>query len=253
MSASPETLGRRNGGHVAVAGKEAMPVAHHVGFWARMTKVALWAAMLAGVSACAAQVQQFEPTSHRHVCPGEQVGLHWKVAGSATLMARPPVAGLSNGPVADEGAVTILPAVTTQIDLHVTRFLGKSTTRTQEIEVKGQGETEHVTASLGDADAAAGCKNGQLWATANVKRFSPNVLVEKVTSYPGDSRTYQVEHAGVTTSVVPGTPNAAFTGKPINGPWTFTITLDPGQACDDPSIPNNLVVDVSNQCQSGET
>jgi hypothetical protein len=227
--------------------------AHHIGLWDRMTNGARCAALLAGLCACAAEVQQFEPTLHRHICSGEQVGIRWKVAGSATLMAKPPVTGLANGPVPDEGVVTIIPTVTTQIDLYVTRFLGRSTTRTQEIEVKGSGETEHVTASLGGADAMAGCKSGQLWATAQVKRFSPNVLVERVSSYPGDPRTYQVEHAGVTTSVVPGTPSAAFTGKPINGPWAFRITLEPGQACDDPSIPNNLVVDVATQCQAGET
>src|SRR5437879_1883228 len=110
--------------------------------------------LLAG---CNAEVKAFSATP-RHICPGERVALHWSVVGSATLNAMPPSAGVSNGPVGDEGDATITPGTTTSVKLHVSRVLGSPTTSTQEILVKAPDDhAELLTASMGDALATAGC------------------------------------------------------------------------------------------------
>jgi hypothetical protein len=160
---------------------------------------------------------------------------------------------LTNGPVHDTGTVTIKPAVATRLDLHVTRFLGHPTTRSQDIEVKANSDRpELVAASLGDQDATPGCTSGRLWATAHVKRFAQTLKVVAVTSHPGDNRAYDVDHAGAHATVNPGESSSAFADRPIDGDWKFSVTLSPGQQCDDPAIPNTLVVDVLTQCQGAQ-
>jgi hypothetical protein len=207
------------------------------------------AAVSSALLACTPGVKQFE-TTPRHTCAGDAVRVRWSVVGSATLAATPPAPGLTNGPVADSGEATIRPAVPTKLDLRVTRFLGHPTTRTQEVEVKAANDrAEFVTASLGDQDAAPGCSGGRLWATAHVKRFAQTLTVVTVASHAGDDRTYDVEHAGMHAAIGPNQPSSAFAGVPIDGDWKLSVPLNPGQQCDDPAIPNTVVVDVFTQCQ----
>ena len=201
---------------------------------------------------CNAQVKEFT-AAPRHICAGERVALHWSVVGSAVLVARPPSAGVADGPVADEGSATISPTTTTSVDLRVTRFLGSPTTSTQEIVVKTPDDkAEWLTASVGDPNAAPGCAGDKVWATVHANRFAADVKVAPVSAHAGARRTYEVPHAGVRSPVAPGAPSTAFAGLPIGGDWLLTATLDPSQRCGTPGVPSNVVVDVVTQCAAGE-
>src|SRR5215469_10506180 len=89
--------------------------------------------------ACSAQIKSFSVVP-RHICRGERAEVRWDVLGSPSLEATPPNSGITDGPVASEGHATIAPAATTQLRLHVARFMGSSTTSTQEIEVVADGQ-----------------------------------------------------------------------------------------------------------------
>ena len=186
----------------------------------------------------------------RHICAGQRVEVHWSVVGSASVVVTPPSAGLPDGPVDSTGSATIAPATTTDVALHVTRPLGKPTTRTQKIEVRiSSDQPEVLVASLGDRDAGPGCADGKVWATVHARRFAPEVKVANVATHAGDNRIYDVQHAGRRDTVAPGLVSTGFATTPIAGDWLLTAPLAGGQTC--ATAPHNLVIDVFTQCVPG--
>jgi hypothetical protein len=207
-------------------------------------KVRIACAALCVLAGCYSKVNTFE-VNPRHICPGRQIEVRWDVTGSATLTATPPVDGITNGPVADEGRLLISPKQQTAIVVDVTRFLGKPSGATKMVELP---KLEPLTASVGDKNASPGCGDGKVWATVHVKRFAPDILVGTVSAHEGDTRTYEVEHDGLRATVAPGTPSSAFVGRAVAGDWLLRADLQPGQVCGTPTIPNNVVVDVDTNC-----
>jgi len=202
-----------------------------------------------GITACDASVKQFTASEH-YVCPGEQVQIAWRVTGSGAMKSVPPLPSLPDGPVDDEGHAIVAPTTTTNVELHVTRFLGHPTSSTQELHVVGASATpEPLTVSL--ADSSAGCGRGKVWATVHPQHFSNDMKVASVSSHAGDGRTYDVAHAGVHATVSPGTTATQFAGSPIMGDWVLTSPLAPGESCGTPTLPRSLVVDVFTQCVPG--
>ena len=202
------------------------------------------------LAACNASVDQFTASAH-YMCPGRQVQLAWRVTGSGTMRSLPPLASLPDGPVDDQGHATVAPMASTSVELHVTRFLGHPTSSTQELRVLGPSPTpEPLAVSL--ADPSSGCGDGKVWATVHPQHFSNDLKVATVSSHAGDSRTYDVLHAGVHATVSPGTTATQFAGFPIMGDWVFTSPLRSGEACGTPTLPRSLVVDAFTQCVAGE-
>jgi len=196
--------------------------------------------------ACSAQIKSFSVVP-RHICRGERAEVRWDVLGSPSLEATPPNSGITDGPVASEGHATIAPAATTQLRLHVARFMGSSTTSTQEIEVVADGqESEVMIASLSDAKASPGCGDGKVWATIHAERFANNVRVATVASHPSDNRIYEVMHSGVSAEISPDKPSTRFAGTPVAGDWALRVPLAADQTCE--TIPHNLVIDITLQC-----
>ena len=175
--------------------------------------------------------------------------LAWSVTGSAAIVVTPSLSSLPSGDVPSTGQATIAPRATTRVELHVTRFLGHPTTSIQEIQVhRADDAPKPLTVSLADADAGPGCSDGKLWATDHAKRFADNLRVSTVSVHPGDSRTYELLHAGVHATVGPGVVATQFAGLPVTGDWTLTTPLGTGEACGTPALPHNLVADVFLQC-----
>ena len=202
------------------------------------------------LAACDARVDQFTASAH-YLCSGQQVQLAWRVTGSATVKSTPPLASLPDGPVPDEGNATVAPSSTTNVELHVTRFLGHPTGSTQELRVLSASATpEPLTVSL--ADPSAGCADGKVWATVHPQHFSSDLKVATVSSHRGDSRTYDVGHGNVHAMVSPGATPTEFAGMPVVGDWFLSSPLGPGEACGTATLPRNLVVDVFTQCVPGE-
>jgi hypothetical protein len=199
------------------------------------------------LAGCSAEVKAFSVVP-RHICAGEPVDVRWSVSGAPVIAVVPPTAALPDGPVSKEGHATIAPATNTRVELDVTRPFGNRTTSVQEVLVTAA-TTEPLTASLGDPAAQPGCKGGRVWATVHAKRFSSGVKVATVASHPGDDRTYQVEHAGIRATVVPGAAASDFAGTPLAGDWLLTAAIRQGETC--ATVPRVLVIDVLTRCQEG--
>jgi hypothetical protein len=197
-------------------------------------------------AACNAHVDSFSASSHA-ICAGQPVQLVWKVTGNATMTATPPLASLAGGQVASEGQMTVAPNASTEVLLQAKRWLGKTESAVQTIDVvTGQPRAEPLTVSL--ADASAGCEGGRVWATVHPLRFASAVKVSMVATHSGDGRTYDVQHGGARVTLTPGTTSATFAGQPIVGDWVLSSALLPGEACGTPALPRSLVVDVYAQC-----
>ena len=202
------------------------------------------------VTGCDAKVEQFAANAH-YVCAGQPVQLTWRVSGAATMKAVPALPGLPDGPVREEGSATISPTSTTTIELHVTRFLGRPTSSTEEIRVlDASHDPQPLAASL--ADPSAGCDETKVWATVRPQHFADDVRVATVASLAGDDRTYEVAHGDQHAVVAPGTVATQFAGMPVLGDWVITSSLRAGEACHTPSLPRSLAVDVFTQCRAGE-
>jgi hypothetical protein len=209
-----------------------------------------WTVALFGTafaSGCAPQIVAFDASLHR-VCPGMPVEIAWKVKGDATLTASPPLPNLSSANVGSSGKMTLTPTATTTVELRATRRLGKPTSSLQQITVLGPPKAEPLIVSV--ADPSAGCQGDRIWGTVHASHFGPNVKVGMVTLHPGDGRSYEVEHGGISASVSPGVPASAFVGTVITGDWVLSSPLRPGERCGTPSLPRNLVVDVYAQCET---
>jgi hypothetical protein len=116
--------------------------------------------------------------------------------------------------------MTLAPNTTTTVDLHVTRFLGSPTTSAQEIVVEATSSApESMAATLGDTAASPGCGDGKVWATVHAQRFSAALKALRVTSHAGDTRAYEIEHAGVHATLTPGAALVDFASTPIQGDW----------------------------------
>ena len=171
------------------------------------------------LAACNAHVDSFSASSHT-ICAGQPVQLVWKVTGNATMTATPPLAPLAGGQVASEGQMTVAPSASTEILLQARRWLGKSESSVQTINViPGQPKVEPLVVSL--ADSSAGCASGRVWATVHALRFTTDVKVSVVATHAGDSRTYDVQHGGASATLTPGMTVATFAGQPIVGDWVL--------------------------------
>jgi hypothetical protein len=213
----------------------------------RLMRAAALVGFGTGLFACSgARVDQFDASLH-HICPGQQVEVTWRLTGSATIDAVPPVDHITPGPVNDEGHVSVFPLQTTNIKLHVTRFLGGSTSSTQKIIVQADaGEPTPIGASL--SDPTADCTNGKLSVTAKTKAFADTVKVASVAAFPGERHTYVLTHAAVEDTLAPGAISTKFNGLPVGGDWQITTQLLAGEACKPPKLPANLAIDVVMQC-----
>jgi hypothetical protein len=215
----------------------------------RWVRVAALVGVGTGLIGCSARVDQFDASLH-YTCPGQEVQLTWRVAGSATMKAVPPVGSLTPGSVSDEGHITIAPLQTTNVELHVTRFLGDPTSSTQEIRVQTDaGAPTPIGAPLNDP--TADCTNGKLSVTAKTKAFAETVRVASVSAYPGERHTYVLRHADVEDTLVPGAVSTKFNGVPVGGDWQITTQLLADEECRSPKLPANLTVDVVMQCDPG--
>jgi hypothetical protein len=204
------------------------------------------AALSLWLAACSAHVESFSASPHT-ICAGQPVALAWKVTGTASLTATPPLASLVGGQVAGEGQMMVAPNASTEIMLQARRWLGKPEASVQTINViTQQPKAEPLTVSL--ADPSAGCEGGSVWATVHAQRFASAVKVSIVAAHAGDSRTYAVQHGGARATLTPGTTAAAFAGQPIVGDWVLSSPLLPGEACGTSALPRILVVDVYAQC-----
>lgn len=220
---------------------------------ARVVRVSAWVAVAAGGTGCPnAKITRLDATP-RHVCPGDPVELAWAFDGSGTMMVTPPDAPAPAGRVDDHGEAVIHPTVPTTVDLRVTRWGGEPAGGRLDIEM-AQGET--LAASL--ADPSATCHDGVVTSTAHLRNFAPDLTVRKVGAPPSHARTgYDVTHLDershepVTAHVAPGAPATRFTGLPLAGDWIISSPLAPGESCDSPRLPANLIVVAYTQCAGG--
>jgi hypothetical protein len=205
------------------------------------------AAALAALDGCAdARVNVFTASSE-HICAGDLVELAWNVTGSGTMKVTPALAGAPDGHVDDVGGATIAPTQPTNVELHVTRFLANPTTSVRQIRME---RPEPLTASLGDADASPGCAAGKIFATVHAKRFTPDIKVTTVTSRAEDDRSYEVDHGGLHATVQAGVVVTSFKGLPIEGDWSLSTPLRPGETCQTTTLAS-LGIQVFTECPTG--
>ncbi len=199
-------------------------------------------AMLAIAPIACAKIERFEALP-RYACAGEAVTLSWKIKGDAELSIDP------DTPVEKAaGNRVIHPTANTRITLVANRFFHSSKPSIQEITVK-QADSKLVTAAVGDEGT---CADNVLRMPVKVSQFSDNVLVARVSAAADDGHTYAVEHEGHAGTVSPQAQSDAFAGTHINGDWVLAATLLPGEQCGTPTLPRNLVVQVTTQCSGGQ-
>lgn len=219
----------------------------------RIVRVTAWVAVAAGGMGCPRpKVTTLEATP-RHICPGDRVKLVWEFDGSGTMTITPPIAQAPAGRVADHGAVDIRPTAKTTVDLQVTRPGREPMDRRLDIEIA---RSETLAASI--ADSSAACRDGAVISTAHIKNFAPDLTVLEVDAPPSHARVgYDITrvdertHQPVTAHVAPGAPTTRFTGLPLAGDWIISSPLAPGEACDPPQLPANLIVIAYTQCAGG--
>lgn len=220
-----------------------------------VVRVTAWVAIAAGGLGCPnAKITRLDATP-RHVCPGGSVELAWAFDGNGTMTVTPLIAHGPAGSVDGHGTAVIRPTVNTAVDLQVTRWGGEPAGGRLDIEIdRPRGET--LAASLARPDAA--CHDGVVTSTAHVENFAADVTVFELGVPPNHARAdYDITHADarthqlVTAHVAPGAPATRFTGQPINGDWIISSPLAPGEACDSPGLPGNLIVIAYTQCAGG--
>jgi len=178
------------------------------------------------------------------VCAGRAVRLIWVGSGAGELSSEPPDESL--GSVAESGAKTVRPKVTTTYRLRVSSLLASATSETS---VKVLSVPEQGVSVRGDVTGeSAGCAPGRIWVTARVAAdaWDPRLRVNQV--FSGDGRTYRVEHAAARAEVSPDAPSDALRDLPIAGAWRLETPLRPGEVCGDASAPQSLAVSVSFVC-----
>jgi hypothetical protein len=148
----------------------------------------------------------------------------------------------------------IAPMETTTVELDATRCFGNPTSSIQTIHVvPPEAVPKNLAASIGDPATSAGCSDGKVWATIHPKNFAPELKVAMVSEHAGDSRSYEIKHAGVVGTVGPGTPSSAFASTLVLGDWLLTSPLSGQETCGSATVPavlpRNLLVDVFIQCQ----
>jgi hypothetical protein len=219
----------------------------------RAVRVSAWIAVAAGGTGCpSAKITKLEATP-RHVCPGDPVELAWAFDGSGTMTVTPPIAQAPSGRVDDHGTAVIHPTANTTIGLQVTRWGGEPAGGRLDIEIS-RGET--LTASI--ADPSAACRDGVVTSTAHITNFAPDLTVLELDVPRSDTRAgYDVTridertHRPVTAHVAPGSASSRFAGLPIAGDWILSSPLAPGESCDPPRLPGNLIVVAYMQCAGG--
>jgi hypothetical protein len=210
-------------------------------------------AVIAVAGACGnAKITRFD-AAPRHVCPGDPVQLAWAFQGSGTMTIAPAIAHGPSGRVDRDGKAVIRPVTRTTVGLDVTRTGGESTGMRLDIEM-AQGEA--VAASI--ADPGAACRDGRVVSTAHVRNFASDLAVSVIGVRPGDARAgYDVTHVdprthqAVTAHVAPGSPTPRFSGMPLVGDWILSSPLSPGESCDPPRLPSNLIVVAYTHCGGG--
>lgn len=218
----------------------------------RIVRVGAWVAIASGTGCPNAKITRLDATP-RHVCPGDQVELAWAFDGSGTMTVTPPIAQAPAGHVGDHGEAVIRPTTNTAVNLQVTRWGGEPAGGRLDIEIA---RAESLAASL--ADPGAACHDGVVTSTVHVKNFATGLTVLELEAPSSHARAgYDVTHVDarthqpVTAHVAPGAPATRFAGQPINGDWIISSPLAPGEACDSPGLPGNLIVTAYTQCGRG--
>lgn len=216
----------------------------------RIVRISAWVAIANGGMACHNAKITWLDATPRHVCPGDPVELAWAFDGSGTMTVTPTSAQAPAGRVGDHGKALFRPTVNTAVELQVTRWGGEPAGGRLDIEI-ARGET--LAASL--ADRSAACHGGVITSTAHVQNFAPELTVLELDVPPSHARAgYDVSHVDprthepVMAHVTPGAPATGFAGQPINGDWIISSPLAPGEACDSPGLPGNLIVIAYTQC-----
>jgi hypothetical protein len=190
------------------------------------------------VLAGCAKIESFEALP-RYACVGEAVVLTWKIKGDAVLAVDPPTPTVNQ-----DGRHVIHPRANTRVTLVAERFFDSSKPAVQEITVS-QAESQLVTAPVDDQGTCAG---GVLRMPVTISQFSDAIKVARVSTAADDPHSYTVEHEGRSGMVAPNATSDAFAGTPINGAWTLSAALLPSEQCGTPTLPRNLVVQVTTQC-----
>jgi hypothetical protein len=215
----------------------------------RPARVCRAAAIIVGMAVvaagCAPDVRNFS-ASHGYICPGDAVEIAWDVKGSASIEVVPATDEVANGHVADSGTLTVHPSQPTQVQLHVTRFLGHPTTRIQQIRMA---RPELLTVSLDDS--TAGCDADSVWATVHARRFAPTLHASRVIAKAEDGRAYRIEHLGASASLAAGDSTTTFSALPVLGDWKLVSPLNAQETCGTPSLPPSLTIEVLTECQGG--
>lgn len=216
-------------------------------------RISAWVAIAAGGLGCPnAKITRLDATP-RHVCPGDPVEIAWAFDGAGTMTITPPTAQAPAGRVGNRGTAVLRPTTDTAVDLQVTRRGGEPAGGRLDIELA---RSETLAASL--ADESAACHDGVVTSTAHVKNFAADLTVLELDVPPSHARAgYDITHVDartrepVTAHVAPGAPGTRFAGQPINGDWIISSPLAPGEACDSPGLPGNLIVIAYTQCAGG--
>jgi hypothetical protein len=220
---------------------------------ATTTRVGLLRAALlssaCGTIACSSvHIARFE-VAPRHICAGQDVHIAWDVTGSARLTVTPSLPGAPGGGVSSSGQATIRPMTDTRISLRTSRWLGGSAGADVDVEV-ARGAPVEIAASLQDSPT---CQGGQLVLRTEVKGFAGSLRAELVGA---GKRALDISREGegghiVTAHVAPGQPaTSAFAQLPMNGLWTISSALLPGESCSSP--PHVLTAIAHTACNGGE-
>ncbi len=195
------------------------------------------------VVACNAQIVRFD-VGPRHVCAGQAVHIAWEVKGSARLRIDPEIPGAPDGDVASAGHATIRPTSNTRVFLRVTRWPGDPTGGDVDVTLPAPVE---IAADLQDSPS---CMDGVLTLQTEAKGFADGVKAGLVSAHKRALDVRRVDAAGhvIAAQVTPGgSATAAFAALPVNGRWTLSSRLDPGESCSNP--PHVLTAIVQPACK----
>jgi hypothetical protein len=180
------------------------------------------------------------------VCAGRTVRLSWDGSREGEITADPPDAGI--GDVAATGSKTVRPKVTTTWRFRVSTLLGHATSEASVKVLSAPEKPEKIGASVADEDANAGCSPHALWVTANVPPDAWDSRLRVNTVASGDGREYLVKHSATSARIESGAPSDSFRDQPIAGAWRLESPLRRGEACNTPSLPRSLAIDVTFVC-----
>lgn len=213
----------------------------------RVSRAAPWGLCFA-LAACNAHIAHFE-VAPRHACAGQAVDIRWQVQGKARLSVLPTTAGAPEGDLPSRGQVTIHPTGKTRVSLRVTRWLGEPTGADVDVDADvDMAAPVEIAATLADGS----CQDGVLTMKTETKGFGDDLRAVWVNANQRALDITRLDGDGhvVTARVVPGeAATRAFAMLSVNGRWTLSTKLAPGESCQNP--PPVLTATVSPGCQGG--